>query len=221
MVVLYFKQFFRSFNFYYKLLFAFIPAAVAGFLLDDIIDEWLGNVIGIAIALLVGGIFFLFVGKLFRKYEVKNVDELKYTTAFKIGVIQCIAMFPGVSRSGATIIGGLAQKLSPQVAAEFSFFLAVPTMFAATCHSIFLKKWEVAEGVKQKGYEIIMAAPDNLKLLVIGNIVAFIVALVAIKAFITFLSKKGFGIFGWYRIVMGIVLLVLLSAGYLSNTINV
>jgi undecaprenyl-diphosphatase len=209
-VALYFKHFFRSLNFYYKLVVAFIPAGIAGLLLSDFIDQLLENVTGIAVALLLGGIFFLFVGKIFRRQEIQNSDEISYLTAFKIGAIQCLALFPGVSRSGATIIGGLSQRLTPQVAAEFSFFLAVPTMFAATAK----KCWDF---YKDNG----MPSSEEFKLLAIGNIVAFVVGVLAIKAFITFLNKKGFGIFGWYRIILGVILLVLLFTGHLSNTINV
>jgi len=131
-VVLYFKRFFKSMNFYYKLFVAFIPAAVFGLLLNDIIDELLESPLVVAISLLVGGIILLFVDKLFNKDEITDEEDISYLTALKIGVFQCLAMIPGVSRSGASIVGGMSQKLSRKTAAEFSFFLAVPTMFAAT-----------------------------------------------------------------------------------------
>lgn len=219
-VVLYFSHFFKSINFYLKLFVAFIPAAIAGFFLGDYVDKLLENTMGVAVALFVGGIFLLFVDKLFKNQRLTKSENIDFVTAFKIGCFQCIALFPGVSRSAATIVGGMSQKLTRQAAAEFSFFLAVPTMFGATFQSIFLKKWEV-EGVKMKGYEIIMSSPDNLKHLIIGNVVAFIVALLAIKAFIGFLNKKGFVIFGWYRIILGAVLITLVLMKVLPNTISV
>lgn len=219
-VVLYFSHFFKSINFYLKLFVAFIPAAIAGFFLGDYVDKLLENTMGVAVALFVGGIFLLFVDKLFKNQRLTKSENIDFVTAFKIGCFQCIALFPGVSRSAATIVGGMSQKLTRQAAAEFSFFLAVPTMFGATFQSIFLKKWKV-EGVKMKGYEIIMSSPDNLKHLIIGNVVAFIVALLAIKAFIGFLNKKGFVIFGWYRIILGAVLITLVLMKVLPNTISV
>lgn len=209
-VVLYFRHFFRSVDFYFKLAVAFVPAGIAGYFLSDYLDKFLENVTGIAIALLAGGIFFLFVGKIFRNHHISKSENINYFTAFKIGVFQCLALFPGVSRSGATIIGGLSQKLTPQAAAEFSFFLAVPTMFAATAK-------KCLDFYKESG----LPNGEEIKLLAIGNVVAFIVAMLAIKGFISFLGRKGFGLFGWYRIALGILLLALVYAGYLSNTINV
>ena len=196
-VVLYFKQFFRTYQFYLKLMVAFIPSAIFGLLLSDYIDAALENVVGVSIALLVGGIFFLFVHKIFKAFEKQNTDDLDYKSGFKIGLFQCLALFPGVSRSGATIIGGLTQKLTPQAAAEFSFFLAVPTMFAATAK-------KCLDFFQDNG----IPSTDEIKLLIVGNVVAFVVAMVAIKALIAFLNKKGFSLFGWYRIILGVVLLV-------------
>ena len=204
-VVLYFKRFFKSVNFYLKLVVAFIPSAIAGLLLGDWIDAQLENVFGVAIALFVGGIILLFVDGFFKNSSQKSEDgdeEISYFKAFKIGAFQCIALFPGVSRSGATIIGGMTQKLSRQVAAEFSFFLAVPTMFAATAKKLldFYK-----EGIVLESTEI--------KLLIFGNVVAFIVAILAIKFFIGVLNKYGFKYFGVYRIIVGGVLIVLFLLG--------
>jgi len=201
-VVLYFKRFFRTVNFYIKLFVAFIPSAIAGLLLGDAIDAQLENVFGVAIALFVGGIIFLFVDKWFRKEELKHEDEVGFITSLKIGAFQCLALFPGVSRSAATIIGGMSQKLSRQSAAEFSFFLAVPTMFAATVKKLydFYK-----EGLTLSGEEI--------KLLAFGNVVAFVVALIAIKTFIGLLNKYGFKIWGYYRILVGGILIILFLAG--------
>lgn len=199
-VVLYFKRFFRSVNFYLKLLVAFIPAAIAGVLLGDAIDAYLENVLGVAIALFVGGIILLFVDKWFTKANVQNEDEISYMQALKVGAFQCIALFPGVSRSAATIVGGMSQGLTRKAAAEFSFFLAVPTMFAATAKKLldFYK-----DGIVLNAQEI--------NLLLFGNIVAFIVAMLAIKFFISILNKHGFRIWGIYRIVIGGLLLILLA----------
>jgi undecaprenyl-diphosphatase len=201
-VVLYFKSFFKSVNFYLKLVVAFIPSAIAGLLLGDWIDTQLENVFGVAIALFVGGIVLLFVDKWFKNPTINSNDDVSYLKAFKIGVFQCIALFPGVSRSGATIIGGMSQKLTRQAAAEFSFFLAVPTMFAATAKKLldFYK-----DGVVVNSQEI--------KLLLFGNAVAFIVAVLAIKFFIGILNKYGFKYFGIYRIIVGGLIIVLFLLG--------
>lgn len=201
-VVLYWKRFLQSWTFYQKLFVAFLPAAVIGFLASDFIDSLLENVLVVAVMLLLGGILLLFVDKWFNK---ENPDqEVTYPTALKIGFWQCLAMIPGVSRSAATIIGGMQQKLSRTNAAEFSFFLAVPTMAAASGYKL-LKLILEPNGVAM--------LKDNLTTLLIGNIVAFIVAMIAIKTFITFLQKHGFKVFGWYRIVVGLVLIILLLMG--------
>lgn len=196
-VVLYWKRFFQSLDFYYKLGVAFIPAAVLGFLLNDFIDTMLGSVTVVAVSLLVGGIFLLFVDRIFNKVEH---HEITYKNGFIIGCFQCLAMIPGVSRSAASIIGGMALKYDRKTAAEFSFFLAVPTMFAAASYKLL------------KGYKDISV--DDVGILVFGNVVAFFVALAAIKFFIGFLTKYGFKVFGWYRIVLGTILLVMLALGY-------
>lgn len=196
-VVLYWKRFLQSWSFYQKLFVAFLPAAAIGFLASDFIDSLLENVMVVAVMLLVGGILLLFVDKWFRK-ENEN-QEITYPTALKIGFWQCIAMIPGVSRSAATIIGGMQQKLSRKNAAEFSFFLAVPTMAVASGYKLL------------KDYKHITA--ENIDILIIGNLVAFVVAMIAIKTFITFLQKHGFKVFGWYRIVVGLVLIILLLMG--------
>ena len=202
-VVLYFKRFFKSIDFYVKLVVAFIPAAVFGLLLGDYIDSLLENVTGVAISLLVGGIILLYVDKWFNRPSYQEEENINYLTALKIGLFQCIAMIPGVSRSGATIVGGMSQKLSRKLAAEFSFFLAVPTMFAATAKKLY--------DFFKDGHTI---TDEEVKLLVVGNMVAFIVALIAIKSFIGFLNKHGFKIFGYYRIALGIILLALIMSGY-------
>jgi undecaprenyl-diphosphatase len=201
-VVLYWKRFLQSWTFYQKLFIAFLPAAVIGFLAGDLIDSLLENVLVVAITMFLGGILLLFVDKWFNKESTDQ--EVTYPKALKIGFWQCIAMIPGVSRSAATIIGGMQQKLSRTNAAEFSFFLAVPTMAAASGYKL-LKLILEPDGI--------ILLKDNLTTLIIGNIVAFVVAMIAIKTFITFLQKHGFKVFGWYRIVVGLVLIVLLLMG--------
>ena len=200
-IVLYWKRFFQSFSFYFKLFVAFIPAMVVGFLFNDKIDELLERVDVVGYTLLIGGIFFLFVDKLFASNEA-STKEVDYPSAFKIGCFQIIAMIPGVSRSAATIIGGLTQNLNKQTAAEFSFFLAVPTMFAATAYKL-LSYYK--DGGTFGSHEITLFA--------IGNAVAFVVAIVAIKSFISFLTKHGFKVFGYYRIVVGAAILILYYLG--------
>lgn len=194
-LVLYFKRFFQSFDFYFKLLVGFIPAVVLGLLFSKKIDELLESPVMVAISLLVGGIILLKVDEWFNTSEE---TEITYTKAVKIGLFQCLAMIPGVSRSGASIVGGMSQKLSRTAAAEFSFFLAIPTMLGATAKKCF--------DYYQDGYVL---TGDQINLLVIGNIVAFVVALLAIKSFITFLSNRGFKIFGYYRIAAGLILLLI------------
>lgn len=201
-VVLYFKKFFRSVNFYLKLVIAFIPSAIAGLLLGDWIDDQLENVFGVAVALFIGGIILLFVDKWFKDPKISSDEDINFFKALKIGAFQCLALFPGVSRSASTIIGGMSQKLTRQTAAEFSFFLAVPTMFAATAKKLldFYK-----DGLTLNAEEI--------KILAFGNLVAFIVALIAIKTFIGLLNKYGFKMWGYYRIIVGGLLIALFVAG--------
>ena len=217
-VVLYWKKFldFKNWQFYAKLAAAVIPALVLGYLFSDKIDALLESSTTVAITMLAGGIILLFIDNLFKKPEVTKEEDISFLKAIIIGIWQCIAMIPGVSRSAASIIGGMQQKLTRNAAAEFSFFLAVPTMLAATLYSLFLKNWET-NNVAKKGYQLIMETSQNTTSFVIGNIVAFVVALLAIKFFIGFLKKHGFNIWGYYRIVVGIVLLVLIYTGYIKS----
>lgn len=219
-IVLYWKRFFNvnknipesytgikkliyKYDFYWKLLIAFIPAAVLGFLFSDLIDDLLESVEVVAVMLVVGGAFMLFVDTWFNKpKENQNITE---KNALVIGFFQCIAMIPGVSRSMATIVGGMTRGLTRKNAAEFSFFLAVPTMAAATGYKM-LKLF-----TSDTGYEMLK---DNIGTLIVGNIVAFVVAMLAIKFFIEFISKYGFKFFGWYRIVVGGIILALVFMGY-------
>ena len=194
-LVLYFKRFFQTLDFYYKIIVGFIPAVIFGLLFAKKIDALLENPITVAVSLLIGGILLLKVDDWFGD---STNTEITYLTAFKIGLFQCLAMIPGVSRSGASSVGGMSQKLSRSTAAEFSFFLAVPTMFGAT-----LKK---CYDYYKDGF---LLTNEQINFLIIGNVVAFIVALIAIKSFIGFLSKHGFKVFGYYRIAAGIILLVI------------
>ena len=197
------KRFLHEYDFYWKLFVAFIPAAVFGLIFSDAIDALLERVEVVAIMLIIGGVFMLFCDKIFNKGSKDT--QLTEKKAFYIGLFQCIAMIPGVSRSMATIVGGMAQKLTRKEAAEFSFFLAVPTMLAATGYS--LLKLFLYDG----GAQLIS---DNLTTLIVGNVVAFIVALLAIKFFISFVTKYGFKLFGWYRIIVGALILILMAAGF-------
>jgi len=205
-VVLYWKRFFsfgnmkKTIDFYLKLLVAFIPAVIFGLALKSYIDVMLGSVMVVAVALLLGGIFLLFVDKIFRKTETAPDVEITYLMAFKIGMFQVISMIPGVSRAGATIVGGLTQRMNRKQAAEFSFFLAVPTMFAATAKDLYDNKD--------------LLSNTNLGLILLGCVVAFVVALLAIRSFISYLTKHGFVIFGYYRIIVGALILLLLALGH-------
>lgn len=201
----FFKMIFYKFEFYWKLLAGFIPAAVLGLIFSDKIDELLENVTVVAVMLVLGGIVMLFVDKWFNRPE-EGPQNVTYKNAFIIGFFQCIAMIPGVSRSMATIVGGMTRGLSRKNAAEFSFFLAVPTMAAATGYKV-MKLITSDTG----GLELLK---ENMDVLIIGNVVAFIVALLAIKFFIGFVTKYGFKLFGWYRIIVGGIILVLLLTGH-------
>lgn len=205
-VVLYWKKFLvfdkNRVNFYIKLVVAVLPALIVGYLFADKIDALLESPLVVGITLLVGGVILLFVDNWFTKQTIERDEDMSLFKALRIGFWQCVAMIPGVSRSAATIIGGMQQKLTRNVAAEFSFFLAVPTMAAATGYKLL------------KGRELLMSNTDNLKLLLIGNVVAFVVAMVAIKFFINALKKYGFRVWGYYRIVVGIAILVAIGLGY-------
>lgn len=207
-IVLYWKRFFQSIDFYFKLLIAVLPAAVIGFLLNDFIDQMLERIEVVAIMLILGGIVFLFIDKIFRETEEQGETNVTFANAFKIGLFQTIAMLPGVSRSASTIIGGLTQKLTKKTAAEFSFFLAVPTMFLATAYKL-LKFYQSGNSFGEN--EILMLA--------VGNITAFVVAILAIKSFISFLTKNGFKVFGYYRITLGVIILTLYLLGVELNIV--
>lgn len=204
-IVLYWKKFFdfSRWRFYARLLVAVIPALLFGFLFANKIDALLESTTTVIITMILGGVVLLMIDNYFKNPVVETEEKISFKKAFIIGLWQVIAMIPGVSRSAASIIGGMQQKLTRQLAAEFSFYLAVPTMAAATGYKLL------------KGYKTF--SPDDIKLLAIGNIIAFVVALLAIKFFIGFLQRHGFKIFGYYRIIVGIVLLLLMIAGYLPR----
>lgn len=198
-----FKRFLHKYDFYWKLFVAFIPAAILGLLFNDAIDAMLESVTVVATTLILGGIFMLFSDKIFNKGSEKT--ELTEKRAFFIGLFQCISMIPGVSRSMATIVGGMSQRLTRKAAAEFSFFLAVPTMLAATM-------FKMLDLVTNEESMAVLKA--NIDTLLIGNIVAFVVAMLAIKFFINFVTKYGFKAFGWYRIIVGGTILIMLFTGH-------
>ena len=207
-IVLYWKKFFdfSKWQFYVKLIIGVIPAIILGFLFSKKIDAMLDSATTVAVALLVGGVILLFVDKLFTRPRIHSEAEIKPVNAFIIGIWQCLAMIPGVSRSAASIIGGMQQKLTRSEAAEFSFFLAVPTMLAATGYKL-LKYYKDSGGFSK----------EEIKLLAVGNVVAFVVAIIAIKFFINFVKKYGFKVWGIYRIVVGVVLLLLIWRGVIAG----
>jgi undecaprenyl-diphosphatase len=209
-VVAYWKKFFDFSNlkFYFKLGFAVIPALGLGYLFDDKIEAVLGNQIAISSVLVLGGIILLFADSWFKNSKIDDEKDMTIKKAVIIGFWQCLAMMPGTSRSAASIIGGMTQGLTRRAAAEFSFFLAVPTMLAVTVYSIFVKTWGKGTPTESKGYEMILSSSENITVFIVGNIVAFIVALIAIKSFIGLLNKYGFKPWGWYRIIVGIGLLI-------------
>lgn len=209
-VVLYWKKFLfppggnaNRIRFYSKLLVAVLPALGIGFIAADWIDALLESSTTVAISLIVGGIVLLFIDNFFKSPIIHDEDQISYRRAFWIGLWQCMAMIPGVSRSASSIIGGMQQKLDRKIAAEFSFFLAVPTMAAATVYKLL------------KSYSAINA--NTLQLFAIGNVVAFIVAILAIRFFIRFIQHNGFKLFAYYRILIGTLLLLLIATGTLSR----
>lgn len=206
-VVLYWRKFFdfKNWHFYLKLLIGVIPAVILGLLFSNKIDELLQSTTTVAFALLLGGIVLVFIDNFFNHPTIQSEKQVSYLKSFTIGIWQCLAMVPGVSRSAASIIGGMQQKLTRSAAAEFSFFLAVPTMVAATGYKMF-KFFRENGGISH----------EETKLLLIGNIVAFVVALLAIKFFIEFLKKHGFRIWGIYRIIIGLILLVMIYTGHIQ-----
>ncbi len=216
-VILYWRKFFESrrWQFYVKLMIGVLPALALGLLFSKQIDKLLESPATVAITMLAGGIVLLFIDNFFKKPVIESDDQVSYRKAFMVGLWQTIAMIPGVSRSAASIIGGMQQTFTRNLAAEFSFFLAVPTMFAVTIYSLFLKDWG-PEGFTRKGYTIITETTENTTAFIVGNVVAFVVAMLAIRFFINFLKIYGFRVFGVYRIVAGLILLALLATGVIE-----
>ncbi len=205
-IILYWRKFldFKKFNFYLKLFIAFLPAAFVGVLLKKHIDQVLETPLFIAIVLFLGGILLLFVDNWFNKPKIDKEEDITYKNSLWIGIFQLLAIIlPGFSRSAATIIGGMQQKLTRKAAAEFSFFLAVPTLAGAFAKSL----WDAWKDTPE------ILTSNNIQLLALGNLIGFLVAIVAIKTFINFLQKHGFKAFGWYRIVVGLILITLLLMG--------
>ncbi len=207
-LVLYYKRFFQTLSFYFKLVVAAIPASILGVLLNDYIDAALESPLVVAITLVLGGVLLLFVDKWFNKPQVEDIEQVTYKKSFMIGVYQCLALIPGMSRSASTIVGGMTQGLSRKLAAEFSFFLAIPMMFGASLIKLlkFFKDGNTFTG-------------EEIRLLIVGNVVGFVVAIIAIKSFIGILTKYGFKAFGWYRIVVGLVIIAVLASGHELNII--
>lgn len=191
-VFIYWKKLFHSLEIYYKLFIAFLPAVVFGLLLNDVIDELMSSIVVVAISLILGGFVLLFVDKIFEKNQGK---EISYKSAFIVGMFQTLAMIPGVSRSASTIIGGMTRGLSREKSAEFSFLLAIPTMFAASSYKL-LKNYTIFD-------------TSHYSMLILGNIIAFVVGFLAVKFFINFLTKHGFKVFGYYRIIIGLIILII------------
>lgn len=202
-LVLYWKRFFKSLDFYYKLVVAAIPASILGILLNDFIDSLLESPLMVAVMLVIGGLILLFVDKWFNKPTVEDSDKISFKQAFIIGCYQCLALIPGTSRSASTIVGAMTQNLTRKAAAEFSFFLAIPMMLGASLVKL-LKFFK--EGHSFSGEEI--------NLLILGNVVGFVVAIIAIKTFIDILTKYGFKAFGWYRIIIGGIIIAMLLSGH-------
>ena len=208
----YWRRFFQSFDFYLKLLVAFVPIVVVGALLKKHIDALLESVFTVAVMLLLGGIVLLFVDRWFPQGRPEKgeaaVTNPSYRQAFVIGVFQCLAVVPGTSRSAATIVGGLTQRLTRRAAAEFAFFLAMPTMLAASVKDLY----DYSKEAKAHGTSLAhLFTPEQVKLLALGNVVAFVVALLAIKLFVNFVARYGFRAFGIYRIVVGGLLVIMLA----------
>lgn len=215
-ICLYWKKFFyptaeRSgvsywramYDFYARLVVGVLPAVVLGLAFNDFIESNLGNVTLVAVMLIIGGVFMLFCDRIFNKGSEDT--RLTYRRAFTVGLIQCISMIPGVSRSMATIVGGMSQRLTRKAAAEFSFFLAVPTMLGATC----LETYKLIS----HGGGSLLTQGNNLEMLLLGSAMAFVVAILAIKFFINYVTKYGFAAFGWYRIIVGIIIIACALCG--------
>lgn len=202
-LVLYWRKFldFKKLQLYVKLLIAFIPAAVFGLLLKKHIDQLIGTPIFIACTMFFGGIILIFVDNWFKNPKIDSDEKITNKNALFIGLFQVLAVvLPGISRSAATIIGGMQQKLTRKAAAEFSFFLAMPTLAGAFAKSL----WDAYKNTPE------LLTKHNISILALGNVIGFIVAIIAIKAFISYLTKHGFRFFGYYRVVMGLIIIIMI-----------
>jgi len=202
-LVLYWRKFldFKKLQLYIKLLIAFIPAAVFGLLLKKHIDQLIGTPIFIACTMFFGGIVLIFVDNWFKNPKIESDEKITNKNALFIGLFQVLAVIlPGISRSAATIIGGMQQKLTRKAAAEFSFFLAMPTLAGAFAKSL----WDTYKDTPE------LLTKHNISILALGNVIGFLVAIVAIKAFISYLTKHGFRFFGYYRVVMGLIIIIMI-----------
>ena len=213
-LAVYWRRFFQNVDFYLKLLVAFMPIVVVGLLLKKYVDILLESVGVVAFMLLLGGVVLVFIDRWFPHEDPGEgghpVTNPGWRQAFTIGVFQCLAIVPGVSRAAATIIGGLTQKLTRRAAAEFAFFLAVPTMAAAAVKDVY----DYYKDAKVHGVDPAhLFSAEQLKQLALGNLVAFVVALLAIRLFVGFVAKYGFRVFGIYRIIVGGLLLLLIGLG--------
>ncbi|MBI6952072.1 undecaprenyl-diphosphate phosphatase [Pseudomonas sp. B21-023] len=185
-----------------NLLIAFIPAVILGVLFADLIHEYLFNPITVAAALVVGGVIMLWAERRQHRVEVDHVDDMRWTHALKIGLVQCLAMIPGTSRSGSTIIGGLLFGLSRKAATEFSFFLAMPTMVGAAVYS----------GYKYRD----LFQPGDLPVFAIGFVVSFIFAMIAVRGLLKFIANHSYAVFAWYRIAFGLLILATWEFGWVD-----
>ncbi|MEO0065076.1 MAG: hypothetical protein RI983_402 [Bacteroidota bacterium] len=208
-VILFRGKFFplNRWKFYLKLIIAVLPALILGASFSDTIDALLESPMVVSITMVLGGVALIFIDSFFKNPKISIDEEITNKQSFIIGFWQCVAMIPGVSRSAASIIGGMQQGLTRKLSAEFSFFLAVPTMAAATGYKLLKAYTETPE---------LIFTRNNMILLGLGNAVAFLVALLAIKFFITYLQKYGFKLFGWYRVIVGLILIILILTGHLK-----
>ncbi|MGZ3773127.1 MAG: undecaprenyl-diphosphate phosphatase [Pseudobdellovibrionaceae bacterium] len=201
-LVLYWKRFLPNWGFYKKLFVAFLPTAIIGFLVKDVVEVLLGSVQIVAWSLILGGLVLIWSDKIFAHLTTmgRKIDELTYADSVKLGLFQSIAMIPGVSRSASTIMGGLTLGMNKKAAAEFSFFLAVPTMAAATGYKL-LKVYKTIDS-------------SQIGILLLGSVIAFVVAMAAIKFFIGVVTRYGFRGFGYYRLVVGLFILIMIYTGH-------
>ncbi len=195
-LILYIKRFFVGINIYLKLFVAFLPTGIIGLLAYKIIKHYLFNPFTVSVSLIIGGVILIVLDKWTeqKESEYKDLEDISYSGAVKIGLIQCLSMIPGISRAAATILGGIFSGFNRKQAAEFSFLLAIPTMFAASGYDLLKERGNIHS--------------SDITLLLFGGFIAFIIAIIAVKGFIAFLTKYGFKHFGYYRIILGVLFLI-------------